>query len=289
VRRGQPLLVCTVGPYERPGYGQIVRQAVHTEQVYLALPRDQRSRQRSRDACEMATPNPPSPIAVEELHNDTQRALATTVNEMLTAGLRGDDALDRIVEDIQPSVLFHPNVRPYTKFYRQVKDIFLSLGVQVDSRRGYPIIKALACVYPEGELRDDALAYVSKGRTVTAQPQREASTTPYNDATNYAQRDSARTVGSLLSLYKDDSSKYGGTIKENFQEAFDKYSRVIDDLQIPSDRGLQILHNMLAGEALSFYSTIAMIVRRSETLINYSKRSSCPLRGKMLRDVNSTP
>lgn len=204
----------------------------------------------------MATPNLPSPIVVEELHNDTQRALATTVNEMLTAGLRGDDALDRIVEDIQPAVLFHPNVRPYAKFYRQVRDIFLSLGVQVDSRRGYPIIKALACVYPEGELRDDALAYLSNGRTVTAQPQREASTTPYNDATNYAQRDSARAVGSLLNMYKDDASKYGGTIKENFQEAFDKYSRVIDDLQIPSDRGLQILHNMLTGEALSFYSTI---------------------------------
>jgi hypothetical protein len=31
---------------------------------------------------------------------------------------------------------------------------------------------------------------------------------------------------------------------------------VIDDLQIPSDKGLQILHNMLKSEALSFYTTI---------------------------------
>jgi hypothetical protein len=31
---------------------------------------------------------------------------------------------------------------------------------------------------------------------------------------------------------------------------------VIDDLQIPSDKGLQILLNMLMCEALSFYSTI---------------------------------
>jgi hypothetical protein len=79
----------------------------------------------------------------------------------ITAGLRGDDALDMIVEDIQPAALFHPNVRPYAKFYRQVRDIFLSLGVQVYSRRDYPIIKAFACVYPEGELRDEALANLS--------------------------------------------------------------------------------------------------------------------------------
>jgi hypothetical protein len=90
----------------------------------------------------------PSPIVVEELHNDIQRALATTVNEMLAEGLRGDDALDRIFEDIQPAVLFHPDVRPYSKFYGQFIYIFLSLGVNVDSRRSYPIIKALACVYP---------------------------------------------------------------------------------------------------------------------------------------------
>jgi hypothetical protein len=47
----------------------------------------------------MATTDQPSPIVVEELHNDIQRALASTVNEVLAEGLRGDDALDRIVED----------------------------------------------------------------------------------------------------------------------------------------------------------------------------------------------
>jgi hypothetical protein len=47
---------------------------------------------------------------------------------------------------------------------------------------------------------------ISHGRTVTAQPKREASTNPSNDATNYAQRDSARAVGSLFNMFKDDSS-----------------------------------------------------------------------------------
>jgi hypothetical protein len=198
----------------------------------------------------------PSPIVVEDLHNDIQRALATAVNEMLAEGLRGDDALDRIVVDIQPAVSFHPDVRPYSKFYRQVGDIFLSLGGNVDSRRGYPIIKALAYEYPEGEIRNGALAYASNGRTILAQPHHEASSTPRNDANTHSQRDSARTVGSLLKMYNNNASKYGGTIKENFQEAFDKYLRVIDDLQIPSDKGLQVLHNMLTGNSLSFYSTI---------------------------------
>jgi hypothetical protein len=94
---------------------------------------------------------------------------------MLAEGLRGDDALDRIAEDIQPVLVFHTDVRPYSKFYRQVRDIFL--GVNVDSRRGYPIIKALACVYPEGEIRNDALAYVCSGRMPIAQPSHEASST----------------------------------------------------------------------------------------------------------------
>jgi hypothetical protein len=54
----------------------------------------------------------PSPIAVEELHNDIQRAQAFTVNAILAEGLRVDDAMDRIVEDIQPAVLFHPTFAP---------------------------------------------------------------------------------------------------------------------------------------------------------------------------------
>jgi hypothetical protein len=57
-------------------------------------------------------------------------------------------------------------------------------------------------------------------------------------------------------MYKGNASKYGGTVNDNFQEAFDKYLRVIDNLQIPSDKGLQVLHNILTGKALSFYSTI---------------------------------
>jgi hypothetical protein len=65
----------------------------------------------------MATPDQPSSIVAEELHNEIQRSLATKVNEMLAEGLRGDNALDRIVEDIQPAVLFHPDVRPHSKVY----------------------------------------------------------------------------------------------------------------------------------------------------------------------------
>jgi hypothetical protein len=47
----------------------------------------------------MATPDQLSPIVVEELHNEIQRALAITVNDMLAEGLRGDDALGRIVKE----------------------------------------------------------------------------------------------------------------------------------------------------------------------------------------------
>ena len=82
--------------------------------------------------------------------------------------------------------------------------------MNADSRRGYPIIKALACVYPEGEIRNDALAYVCNGRTSIAQPSHEVSSTPRNVASNCTQRDSARAVGFLLNMYKDNASKYGG-------------------------------------------------------------------------------
>jgi hypothetical protein len=73
---------------------------------------------------------------MEMLHNDTQRALATSINDVIAEGLRGDDALARIIEDIQPAVLFHPDVRPHSQFYRHIRDKFLSLGVHVESRRG---------------------------------------------------------------------------------------------------------------------------------------------------------
>ena len=58
-------------------------------------------------------------------------------------------------------------------------------------------------------------------------------------------------------MYKPDSAKYGGTIDENFQEAFDRYLRAIEDLQLPTTKGLKLLHNMLTGEALSFFSSIS--------------------------------
>jgi hypothetical protein len=75
---------------------------------------------------------------------------------MLAEVLRGDDTLDRNVKDIQPTVLFHPNVRPDLKVFRQFRDIYLSLGVNVNSRRGYPIIKRWHMFTPEG-IRNHAL------------------------------------------------------------------------------------------------------------------------------------
>jgi hypothetical protein len=76
----------------------------------------------------------------------------------------------------------------------------------------------LACVYPERDIRDDALAYASNTYTAIAQSHHEGTTNPRNDANNYAQRDSARAVGSLLNMYKDQASTYGGTIKETFRK-----------------------------------------------------------------------
>ena len=134
----------------------------------------------------MANPVHPSPIVVEELLNDIQRALASTVNDMLAESLRGDDALNRMVEDIQPAVLFHPHMRPYSQLYRKIRDIFVSIGVQVEFKRGYPIVKTLANIYSEGEMRDDALFILSSGRIVTT-PQHEPKITSH-DTPNYADR-----------------------------------------------------------------------------------------------------
>jgi hypothetical protein len=46
---------------------------------------------------------------------------------------------------------------------------------------------------------------------------------------------------------------------------------------------------MLSGEALSFYSTIGDDCQTLNDAYKFSKQSSCPLRGKMLRSVNLTP
>jgi hypothetical protein len=109
-------------------------------------------------------------------------------------------------------------------------------------------------VYPEEEIRDDALARLTFNRPVTTQHTPHPTT---SDAPNYASRDSGRSVSSILSMYKTDSARYGGTITENFQEAFDIYLRAIEDLQLPTIKWLQFLHKMLTGEALSVYSAIS--------------------------------
>jgi hypothetical protein len=120
---------------------------------------------------------------VEKLHNDTQRALADTVNDLLAEGLRGDDALERIVEDIQPAVLFHPHVRPNAKLYRYIRDIFVFIGVAVERRRSYPVIRALANAYPEGEFRNDALFQIDDSR-VNSQRTISTTSTPNSDSNN---------------------------------------------------------------------------------------------------------
>jgi hypothetical protein len=150
--------------------------------------------------------------------------------------------------------LFHPNVRSNALLYRKIRDIYLAIVVNVERRHGYKVIKALACVYPEGEIRDDALARLTYNIPVTTQHIPHPTT---SDAPKYASRDSSRAVASILSMYKTDSAKYGGTITENFQEALDRYLRSIEDLQLPPTKWLQFLHNMLTGEALSFYSSIS--------------------------------
>jgi hypothetical protein len=58
-------------------------------------------------------------------------------------------------------------------------------------------------------------------------------------------------------MYRDANSKYGGTIKENFAEAFDKYMALVKDLRITPEQSLQLVHNMLRGEALNFYRSVA--------------------------------
>ena len=84
----------------------------------------------------MATPNQLSPLVLEELHNDTQRALDITVNTILAEGLRGDDALGRIVEDIQPAVLLHRDIRSNALLDRNIRDIYIAIEVNVERRHG---------------------------------------------------------------------------------------------------------------------------------------------------------
>jgi hypothetical protein len=201
----------------------------------------------------------PSPIEIGSLHNDTQRGLAISVNAILSSGLCGDEAWDRIVEDIQPAVLFHPHVRAHASLYREIRDILLFVGAPVERRRGYPVVKALANMYPEGELRNEALSYITPPPSQSTSGASQHTTEYTNSDIANDRRDEARAVSSLLSVYRDDYSKYGGTVKENFHEAFDKFERVVQDLGITPTKGLQVLHNMLTGEALSYFTS-----RRSE-------------------------
>ena len=88
----------------------------------------------------------------------TKRAFYIIFNSLPAEGLRGDDALERIVEEIKPAILFHPHVHPYTQFYPKIRDIYVSIGVYVEIRSGYPIVKALSNGYHEREIRYVALA-----------------------------------------------------------------------------------------------------------------------------------
>jgi hypothetical protein len=42
----------------------------------------------------------PSPIALTDLHNDTQRCVAQIANALLESDLHVEDVLDRLVDDI---------------------------------------------------------------------------------------------------------------------------------------------------------------------------------------------
>jgi hypothetical protein len=151
----------------------------------------------------------PTPIDVAKMHNDTQKGLAETVNAIVHEGLRGEAALARVAEDVPPSVMFHHAVRANGLLYRLIRDIMLQLGVTVEKKSGYMVIRALAEMYPTEELRSDALALIDDRRTTPR------AVTPEQTA-QHAQpavgNDSHRAVSSLLGMYRDANSKYGGTI-----------------------------------------------------------------------------
>jgi hypothetical protein len=76
----------------------------------------------------------PSPIALTDLHNDTQRGVAQSINAFLESGLRGDAVLDRLIEDIEPALMFHPALRPNGMLCRFIRDTLVASGVPVEKK-----------------------------------------------------------------------------------------------------------------------------------------------------------
>jgi hypothetical protein len=116
--------------------------------------------------------------------------------------------------------------------------------------------------------------------------QHTTNTTNSTDASNSVSRDIGGAVSSILSMYKNDSAKYKGTIADNFHDAFDKYMRAIEDLQLPATKGLQLLQNMLTGEVLGFNFSINANCKTLAMPVLFSKHCSFPPRSKMLHGVN---
>jgi hypothetical protein len=142
----------------------------------------------------------PSPIALTYLHNNTKRGVPQSINALLESGLHGEVVLDRLVEGIEPTVIFHPAVLPNGRLYRFIRDTLFAFGVTLfafgvflENKNHRPMIPTLATIYAEGELRDETKFLVNDcpGR-------RAASDTPVDQTQEFH-----RAIGFLLHMYKD--------------------------------------------------------------------------------------
>jgi hypothetical protein len=109
--------------------------------------------------------------------------------------------------------MFHSKESPKFRLYRFIRDTLVALGVPVENKNRRIMIQALLTIYLEGELRDEAQFLVND------RPGRRAA----SESSVYQTQDFHRAIGSLLHMYKDEFSKHGGIVKENFREAFAKY------------------------------------------------------------------
>jgi hypothetical protein len=78
-----------------------------------------------------------------------------SIYALLESGLHGEVVLYRLVEGIEPTLMFHPAVRTNGRLYRFIRDTIFAFGVLVENKNHRPMIPILVTIYPEGELRDE--------------------------------------------------------------------------------------------------------------------------------------
>ena len=171
--------------------------------------------------------------------------LITQVRDIEANNLAGEKLRSAIIEGIDPSDLFHDDVRQNGIFYTKFRDFLVSRGVTLPRHSTGRIIRQIGYhLYPDEESTSISIKLIDPSPHEANQNE----SIPERDAP-----DDSRKVHNVAMRLDKEEKKFSGRIDENIAEYLSNYECIAIDYNLSEADKYRFLHNLFRGDAKRFF------------------------------------